>query len=268
MRVIIPIIFFLFTFSIFAQDFSNPKSVPTFFGSDQSSFTGIKKKDIVFKTLEFISKKTDSLFLKRMKLKENDSIEFQISYIIDAYGYIENDSTIINTPITSFNNYMKLIINMLPRFTPAINDNNETIPYKIEFTGKFNVKSKKLNHFQYEVNEYFLADIDIVPIFPGCEGAKDAIDCFNQKMMEHININFNYPQEAQKKNIQGRVSIQFIVDEFGNVNDIKTRGPMGGELLEKEAHRIMSLLPKFTPGYQKGKAVKVKYGIPINFRLQ
>ncbi|WP_430400069.1 energy transducer TonB [Flavobacterium sp.] len=268
MRVIIPIIFLLFTFSIFAQDFSNPKSVPTFLGSDQSSFTGIKKKDIVFKTLEFISKKTDSLFLKRMKLKENDSIEFQISYIIDAYGYIENDSTIINTPITSFNNYMKLIIAMLPRFTPAINHNNETTPYKIEFIGKFNVKNKRLNHFQYEVNEYFLADIDIVPIFPGCEGAKDAIDCFNQKMNEHININFNYPQEAQKKNIQGRVSIQFIVDEFGNVNDIKTRGPKGGELLEKEAYRIMSLLPKFTPGYQKGKAVKVKYGIPITFKLQ
>jgi TonB family protein len=74
------------------------------------------------------------------------------------------------------------------------------------------------------------------------------IDCFNQKISEHISDNFKYPLEAQEKMIQGRIQVQFTIDEFGNVTNIKTRGPKGAQLLEDEAYRIISLLPKFTPG--------------------
>jgi len=266
MKLIYSLILFFSLFNISAQSNYN-NSVPTFYESDKSAYKSEKKKDIVFKTLEFITQKTDSLFLKRMKLKENDSIEFQVSYVIDRFGFVEKDSTIISTPIDNFNNYMKLIINMLPRFTPAIGEDYKPIPYKVAFLGKFHVKNNKLNHFQYEVDKYFLIDLEEIPIFPGCENTKNALDCFNQKMSEHIKLYFRYPRQAAKNNIQGRVSIQFVINEFGKVEKIETRGPNNGKLLEDEAYRIISLLPKFKPGIRNGKNVSVKYGLPINFIL-
>ena len=59
-------------------------------------------------------------------------------------------------------------------------------------------------------------------------------------MNAHINKHFTYPQRAQEELIQGRVQVQFVIDKQGNVTDIRVRGPKGGELLEKEAQRIVS----------------------------
>jgi protein TonB len=123
----------------------------------------------------------------------------------------------------------------------------------------------------YDVpDELPFAVIEDIPLFPGCEMVHKSkrLDCFNEKMAAHIKKHFSYPQRAADDEIQGRVSVQFMIDKQGNVTDIKMRGPKGGELLEKEAERIISKLPQFTPGKQRGKPVKVKYGLPINFRLQ
>lgn len=119
-------------------------------------------------------------------------------------------------------------------------------------------------------DELPFAVIEDIPLFPGCETVPKSkrLDCFNEKMAAHIKKNFSYPQRAAEDNVQGRVSVQFMIDKQGNVVDIKMRGPKGGELLEKEAERIISKLPKFIPGKQRGKPVRVKYGLPINFRLQ
>ena len=81
----------LFPFISTAQQKYENLGIPTFQGGNKSENSFNKKKELVLKTLDFISEKTDSLFLKRMKLKENDSIEFQVSYIIDKYGLIEKD---------------------------------------------------------------------------------------------------------------------------------------------------------------------------------
>lgn len=114
------------------------------------------------------------------------------------------------------------------------------------------------------------AVIEQIPVFPGCEGvAKNKqLDCFNEQMAKHIKKYFTYPEKAAEDNIQGRVSVQFVIDKSGNVTDVMMKGPKGGELLEKEAQRIISKLPKFKPGQQRGKPVKVKYGLPITFKLQ
>lgn len=114
------------------------------------------------------------------------------------------------------------------------------------------------------------AVIEDIPLFPGCENVPKAqrMDCFNEKMNKHIKKYFTYPERAAEDNIQGRVSVQFIIDKQGNVTNIQMRGPKGGQELEEEAKRIIEKLPKFTPGKQRGKPVKVKYGLPITFRLQ
>jgi protein TonB len=108
--------------------------------------------------------------------------------------------------------------------------------------------------------------IEEVPIFPGCEDKKDKRVCFNDMMQKHIRKNFRYPELAQEMGLQGRVSTQFIINIDGSIGTIRKRGPH--ELLENEAARILSKLPKMTPGMQRGTAVKVPFSIPITFKLQ
>ncbi len=111
------------------------------------------------------------------------------------------------------------------------------------------------------------AVIEKVPRFPGCKGNNTELRaCFQQKMQEHLQKNFRYPNAAAELDIQGRVFVFFLIDKNGIVTKIKSRGP--DQLLEKEAERIISLLPKMEPGKQRNKAVGVPYSIPINFKLQ
>lgn len=113
------------------------------------------------------------------------------------------------------------------------------------------------------------AIIENVPIFPGCESARNNDErklCFNQKIQEHINKEFNYPPSALELGIQGRVFVQFVIDSKGNIGGIRMRGP--DRTLEKEAQRIVASLPQMTPGKQRGKSVSVPYSIPINFVIQ
>ena len=114
------------------------------------------------------------------------------------------------------------------------------------------------------------AVIEDVPVFPGCEGvAKNKrLDCFMEQMAKHIKKNQQYPERAMEDGIQGRVAVLFVIDKDGSITNVQVRGPKGGELLEKEAKRVIEKLPKFKPGMQRGKPVKVKYSQPITFKLQ
>lgn len=108
--------------------------------------------------------------------------------------------------------------------------------------------------------------VENVPIFPGCKGNNEELKaCFQEKMTEHLKKNFRYPETALELGIYGKVFVMFDVDKEGVVSKIRTRGP--DRLLEAEAKRIISLLPKMTPGKQRGKPVRVPYSIPINFQL-
>ena len=112
--------------------------------------------------------------------------------------------------------------------------------------------------------------IEDVPVFPGCEKVEKSkrLECFMEQMAKHIKRNQNYPERAMEDNIQGRVAVLFVIDKDGSITNVQVRGPKGGELLEKEAKRVIEKLPKFKPGMQRGKPVKVKYSQPITFKLQ
>ena len=111
------------------------------------------------------------------------------------------------------------------------------------------------------------AVIESVPIFPGCSGSKAEIrQCFQQKMQEHIQKHFKYPDVAIELGMKGRVIVVFVIDKDGSITGIRSRGP--DKLLEKEAERIISKLPKMIPGKQRGRAVRVPYSIPIHFKLE
>ena len=112
------------------------------------------------------------------------------------------------------------------------------------------------------------AVIEDVPLFPGCEkvAKSDRRKCFQEQINKHIRKNFRYPEIAQEMGIQGRVYVNFIISKDGSITNIRMRGP--DKNLEKEAKRIISKLPKMTPGKQRGRPVRVPFSIPISFRLQ
>ena len=130
-----------------------------------------------------------------------------------------------------------------------------------------NVVDVKVKVVEEDVEVAF-AVIEDVPIYPGCEGlSKNEIkDCFQRKIQEHVVKNFRYPEAALELGIQGRVSVMFVIDSKGYASGVRSRGP--DKILEKEAERIIGLLPKMQPGKQRGKAVKVSYAIPIFFRFE
>ena len=112
------------------------------------------------------------------------------------------------------------------------------------------------------------AVVEDVPIYPGCEKQpkNQHRKCFEQGVQQHIRKTFRYPEIAQEMGIQGRVNVQFTVMTDGSIGNILVRGP--DKNLEKEAQRIMSSLPRMTPGKQRGRPVKVPFSIPVNFQLQ
>ena len=85
--------------------------------------------------------------------------------------------------------------------------------------------------------------------------------------MKYLSKNINYPEDCKKEGIQGRVIVQFVVDKDGSIKDPTiARGVHPS--LDKEALRVLSSMPNWKPGKQKGEAVKVRYTIPVMFRLQ
>ena len=112
------------------------------------------------------------------------------------------------------------------------------------------------------------AIIEDVPLYPGCERVPKSQrrSCFQEQIQKHIARNFRYPEIAQEMGIQGRVYVNFVIDKDGSITNIRMRGP--DKNLENEAQRIISRLPRMTPGKQRGRAVRVPFSIPITFRLQ
>ena len=113
--------------------------------------------------------------------------------------------------------------------------------------------------------------IENVAIFPGCEkekGNSAKKDCMNEKVNKFIGKKFNTELATDLGLPSGkqRIFVQFKVDKSGNITNILARGPHPG--LEKEAKRVIGLLPKMKPGKQRGKAVVMPFSIPIVFSVQ
>ena len=107
-----------------------------------------------------------------------------------------------------------------------------------------------------ESDEEFFMVVENMPEFPGGDAG----------LMKYIQKNVKYPPIAKEYNITGKVYVSFIVDKSGSVTDVKiVRGV--DKSLDAEAVRVVKSLPKYKPGKQRGKAVRVMFTIPINFTL-
>ncbi len=106
-------------------------------------------------------------------------------------------------------------------------------------------------------NDKVLEKAEVMPQFPGGD----------QAMMKFVAENVQYPQEARDKEISGRVMVGFIVEKDGSVNEVKVVKGIGGGC-DEEAVRVVKAMPKWKPGKQKGKPVRVHYTLPLTFKLQ
>lgn len=102
-----------------------------------------------------------------------------------------------------------------------------------------------------------IGTVEEKPEFPGGESA----------LIEFISTNVQYPEDAKNKGIQGKVFVSFVINKNGKVVEPKIMKGVD-PLLDNEALRVISLMPDWKPGTQKGKTVNVSYVLPINFKLQ
>ena len=87
-----------------------------------------------------------------------------------------------------------------------------------------------------------------------------------EALMDFVGKNVKYPEEAKEKEISGRVFVSFVIEKDGSVNEVKVMRGIGGGC-DEEAVRVIKGMPKWKPGIQKGKPVRVSYMMPINFKL-
>lgn len=121
----------------------------------------------------------------------------------------------------------------------------------------------------YEDVEVPFAVIENVPEYPGCERGTNAEKrkCMSDKIAKFVQRKFN-TDLAGDLGLSGRqrISVIFKIDKNGNVTGVRSRAPH--PRLEKEAARVINMLPKMKPGRQRGKAVTVPYSLPITFQVQ
>jgi protein TonB len=125
-----------------------------------------------------------------------------------------------------------------------------------------------------EQKKEVFAVVEKMPLFPGCEELDKSQDekqwCAQNKLLEYVYSSIVYPEGARKDSIEGKVVVQFIVEKDGTLTDIQAiRGEH--EELNAEAIRVVESMnhmeKKWTPGYQRGEAVAVKFVLPMSFKL-
>ena len=99
--------------------------------------------------------------------------------------------------------------------------------------------------------------VEQMPKYPGGQAA----------LFEFISKNVKYPDDAVKKKVEGKVFVTFVVDTDGKITDVSLMRKVFPSL-DAEAIRVISAMPNWIPGKQKGQVVRVKYTVPIMFRLK
>jgi TonB family protein len=167
------------------------------------------------------------------------------------------------------------VVQSIPKkFKPGI---YQGTPVKVPFTLPLNFDYGTPPASNYTSNDSNLADTSLILSYNPKTNAWDTVYSNVDKMPEYpggelkmimdIAMNLRYPSEAIKKKIEGRVLVQFVIDERGETRDVRVINSPN-PILNDEAIRVVKSLPKnFKPGIIRGNPAKVRYTIPINFRI-
>ncbi len=145
---------------------------------------------------------------------------------------------------------------------PVIKGDVEVLPKSSKEKGlsveKGNSEAESDSCDNYKPNENGVYDVvEEMPTYPGGMSA----------LMAFVLKNFKYPKEVEEEGIQGRIVCTLVINEDGSVSDVKVVKPVH-PLFDAESIRVMESMPKWNPGRHEGKAVKVRYTLPIAIHLQ
>jgi len=205
-----------------------------------------------------------------------------VQFIVNKDGYI--DSTKVDVYLgfdtkDSLELVLEKIRNLQLKFIPGKNGGkpvNVLYTLPVDFSIKDEIPRLDLNidKSQDPFDDDIYKVVEQMPRFPGCESIEGDNDqkmlCAREKMLEFIYANLKYPAKARENGVEGMSVGQFIVSKDGSIEDIKIVRDIGaetGNAVIKVLEEMNNLPQKWTPGYQRGKAVKVLYTLPVKFTL-
>lgn len=223
--------------------------------------------------LQFLAKS-----IKYPVIAQQNGIQGRVtcSFVVGKDGVIRNIEVIRGVD-PSLDLEATRVISMMPKWKPGMQKGKEvsvkyTVPVTFRLQGKEDNKPTPLpagegdneitvvgygEQKSADTSSQVFAIVEKMPQFPGGEKA----------INEFISKTLQYPVIAQENGIQGKVVCSFIINQDGSVTDAEVVSGVDPSL-DREALRIVSAMPKWTPGTQRGKAVRVKYTMPVTFTLQ
>lgn len=223
--------------------------------------------------LQFLAKS-----IKYPVIAQQNGIQGRVtcSFVVGKDGVIRNIEVIRGVD-PSLDLEAARVISMMPKWKPGMQKGKEvsvkyTVPVTFRLQGKEDNKPTPLpagegdneitvvgygEQKSADTSSQVFAIVEKMPQFPGGEKA----------INEFISKTLQYPVIAQENGIQGKVVCSFIINQDGSVTDAEVISGVDPSL-DREALRIVSAMPKWTPGTQRGKAVRVKYTMPVTFTLQ
>ena len=198
-----------------------------------------------------------------------------VSFTITSQGKI-SDILVESLDNSTFKNLFEKeiirVLQLLPKFNSGLHNEKPVNVFFKNIIGCSLIKKKNNDTNQDIIVPYvYVKNVVTEQNFPICLSHSDDIeiqkDCFEDQLNRHIKKNFNYPLEAQKNKISGKVYVSFLVDTEGNITDINSKGPENGQLLIEEAERIIRKLPKLVPGTINRKPVPIRLSKIITFQL-
>lgn len=162
-----------------------------------------------------------------------------------------------------------------PEKIEVVEDEKEVEETVLESTETDESEAVEIEEIEEAVEEEEVAEdvpfaiIEDVPVYPGCKGTKQQKkDCLNKSMQKHVARKFNADLATDLGLSPGKkkIYIQFKITKTGTIQIVGARAPHAR--LEKEAKRVVSLLPRMTPGKQRGRPVNVTYMLPISFNVE
>lgn len=183
-----------------------------------------------------------------------------VQFVVNKDGSIVNDS-IVRSVDPLLDAEALRVVRSMPNWTPGKQKGKPvrvrfTLPVTFHLNGDAPKQATEVKQPEATDDKIFQV-VEDQPEFPGGMEA----------LMKHLSKEIKYPKEAQDKGTQGRVIVQFVVRKDGSITDAKVMKPVD-PLLDAEALRVVSEMPNWTPGKQRGEAVNVRFTLPVMFRLQ
>lgn len=179
------------------------------------------------------------------------------------FSHLKQRIIMMNKKKSNAAGHIKYALFVLPAFALLVagniscsQDASQTEDAKEEVVAPVSPEAKEAPADSTAKEEVFMV-AEQMPEFPG--GMKE--------MLKFLQENVKYPENAMKNNVQGRVIVQFVIEKDGTPTEFKVLRSVDPDL-DAEALRVLQTMPKWKPGMQRGEVVRVKFTVPVSFKLQ